>query len=182
MTESPVVDLGLDVPVFSLRDDLIAYLNKAIAFLTIIASSRVKEVQGRQGQSYFGTGNKINSTSSEGNNTEDLDTYDSDCDDVSNAKADLMANISNYGSDVISEKAQRIKPTLYDGDVISKKHAAMHVIDNEETLILEDVSRSKLAEKDKDPEAVKRKFSNKPIDYLKLNKLYEDFGKRFVPQ
>ncbi|GKA81311.1 hypothetical protein Tco_0788003 [Tanacetum coccineum] len=32
--------------------------------------------------------------------TEDLDTYDSDCDDVSNAKAILMANISNYGSDV----------------------------------------------------------------------------------
>nr|GEV67813.1 integrase, catalytic region, zinc finger, CCHC-type, peptidase aspartic, catalytic [Tanacetum cinerariifolium] len=35
--------------------------------------------------------------------TEDLDTYDSDCNDVSNAKAVLMANISNYGSDVISE-------------------------------------------------------------------------------
>ncbi|GJW01547.1 integrase, catalytic region, zinc finger, CCHC-type containing protein [Tanacetum coccineum] len=35
--------------------------------------------------------------------TEDLDTYDSECDNVSNAKAVLMANISNYGSDVISE-------------------------------------------------------------------------------
>nr|GEW50813.1 hypothetical protein [Tanacetum cinerariifolium] len=35
--------------------------------------------------------------------TEDLDTYDSDCDDVLNSKAILMANISNYGSDVISE-------------------------------------------------------------------------------
>ncbi|GJS69499.1 retrovirus-related pol polyprotein from transposon TNT 1-94 [Tanacetum coccineum] len=35
--------------------------------------------------------------------TEDLDTYDSDCDDVLNAKAILMANISNYGSDVISK-------------------------------------------------------------------------------
>ncbi|GKF40559.1 hypothetical protein Tco_0120620, partial [Tanacetum coccineum] len=35
--------------------------------------------------------------------TEDLDAYDSDCDDVSNAKAILMANISNYGSDVILE-------------------------------------------------------------------------------
>ncbi|GJT09296.1 hypothetical protein Tco_0856338 [Tanacetum coccineum] len=38
------------------------------------------------------------------NMTEDLDTYDSDCDDISNAKAVLMANISNYGSDVISEE------------------------------------------------------------------------------
>ncbi|GJV25049.1 retrovirus-related pol polyprotein from transposon TNT 1-94 [Tanacetum coccineum] len=35
--------------------------------------------------------------------TEDLDTYDSDCDDLSTAQAVLMANISNYGSDVISE-------------------------------------------------------------------------------
>nr|GEU40609.1 hypothetical protein [Tanacetum cinerariifolium] len=35
--------------------------------------------------------------------TEDLDTYHSNCDDISNAKAVLMANISSYGSDVISE-------------------------------------------------------------------------------
>ncbi|GJU80571.1 putative reverse transcriptase domain-containing protein [Tanacetum coccineum] len=35
--------------------------------------------------------------------TEDLDAYDSDCDDDSNAKAILMANLSNYGSDVILE-------------------------------------------------------------------------------
>ncbi|GJW26603.1 integrase, catalytic region, zinc finger, CCHC-type containing protein [Tanacetum coccineum] len=35
--------------------------------------------------------------------TEDLDAYDSDCHDVSNAKAVLRANLSNYSSDVISE-------------------------------------------------------------------------------
>ncbi|GKB75847.1 retrovirus-related pol polyprotein from transposon TNT 1-94, partial [Tanacetum coccineum] len=35
--------------------------------------------------------------------TEDLDTYDSDYDDLSTAQAVLMANISNCGSDVISE-------------------------------------------------------------------------------
>ncbi|GJS71264.1 reverse transcriptase domain-containing protein [Tanacetum coccineum] len=39
------------------------------------------------------------------NVTEDLDTYDSDCDDISNAKVVLMANISNYGSDIILEQA-----------------------------------------------------------------------------
>nr|GEW34415.1 hypothetical protein [Tanacetum cinerariifolium] len=109
---------------------------------------------------------------------QDLDTYDSDCDDISNAKAVLMANISNYDSDIILE----IKQTLYDGIVIYNKHVAMHVIDDEETLILEEESRSKMSEKDKDPEAVKQKVSNKPIDYVKLNKLYEDFGKSFVPQ
>ncbi|GKE59917.1 hypothetical protein Tco_1510284, partial [Tanacetum coccineum] len=34
--------------------------------------------------------------------TKDLDTYNSDRDDISNAKAVLMADISNYDSDVIS--------------------------------------------------------------------------------
>ncbi|GJV13568.1 integrase, catalytic region, zinc finger, CCHC-type containing protein [Tanacetum coccineum] len=38
--------------------------------------------------------------------TEDLDTYDSDCDDLSNAQAVLMANISIYGSDIISKVVQ----------------------------------------------------------------------------
>ncbi|GJQ93036.1 hypothetical protein Tco_0004175 [Tanacetum coccineum] len=36
--------------------------------------------------------------------TEDLDTYDSDCDDISNAKACRMANNSNYGNARILNK------------------------------------------------------------------------------
>ncbi|GJQ96580.1 reverse transcriptase domain-containing protein [Tanacetum coccineum] len=34
---------------------------------------------------------------------DDLDAYDSDCDDYSTAKVVLMANLSNYGSNVLSE-------------------------------------------------------------------------------
>ncbi|GKC65002.1 putative reverse transcriptase domain-containing protein [Tanacetum coccineum] len=34
---------------------------------------------------------------------DDLDAYDSDCDEISTAKADLMANLSSYGSDVLFE-------------------------------------------------------------------------------
>nr|GFA62590.1 hypothetical protein [Tanacetum cinerariifolium] len=64
---------------------------------------QVQQIQGRQGQSYFGTGYKSNATCSRGNNTEDLNTYDSDRDDISNAKAVLVDNISNYGFDVILE-------------------------------------------------------------------------------
>nr|GEW73258.1 hypothetical protein [Tanacetum cinerariifolium] len=210
-------DLWERVQLLMQGDVTISCLNKAMDFLTPVAFSRflstnnqlrtfsnprnqatiqdgmviVQQVQGRQGQSYSGTGYKSNATSSGGNNasrharvvkcyncqgegheeqlafladpgvsdgqdvqtiivnnaafqTEDLDTYDSDCDDSSNAKAVLMANISNYDSDVISEKAQRIKPTLYDGIVISAKHVAMHVIADEATLILEEESRSKI--------------------------------------
>ncbi|GJU61316.1 hypothetical protein Tco_1243151 [Tanacetum coccineum] len=41
MTESTFVDSGFDVPVFSPGDDPIACLNKAMAFLTAVASSRL---------------------------------------------------------------------------------------------------------------------------------------------
>ncbi|GJV09801.1 hypothetical protein Tco_1351342 [Tanacetum coccineum] len=186
MIESPLVDSSFVVHVFSPREDPIACLNKAMAFLIAVAFSRVivQQVQRGQGQSYSGSGYKSNATCSEGNNasgqarvvkcynhqgeghmarqctqpkrtrnvtwykekamlaeaqearqildeeqlaflidpgvpygqvvqtiipnnaafqTKDLDTYDSDCDDISNAQAVLMANISNYGSDVISK-------------------------------------------------------------------------------
>nr|GEV51224.1 retrovirus-related Pol polyprotein from transposon TNT 1-94 [Tanacetum cinerariifolium] len=173
-------------------DDPVACLNKEIAFLIVVASSRVivQQVQERQGKSYSGTGYKSNATSFRRNNatwykdkemlaeahkarqilneeqlafladpgvsdgqavltiipnnatfqTEGLDTYDSDCDDVSNAKI-------GYQNLFYLKKAHRIKTTLYEGIVISNKHVAMPVIDDEETLILE-----------------------------------EDFGKRFVQQ
>nr|GEU59816.1 hypothetical protein [Tanacetum cinerariifolium] len=177
---------------------------------------------------------------------EDLDAYDSNYDDVSNAKAVLMANLSNYGFNVILEeklslkqqidslkqnlsnqikekesllktftvfkneskekeskymykeidletkkkeldnivykvsqsaqtvhmltklqvfyndthkqalgyqnpfylkKSQWIKPTLYVGISISSQHVASPVIDDEETLILEEVGRSKMLAK-----------------------------------
>ncbi|GJY16035.1 hypothetical protein Tco_0386457 [Tanacetum coccineum] len=87
-----------------------------------------------------------------------------------------------YQNPFYLKKAQRIKPTLYDGSVISSQHVAMPVIDDDETLILEEVSRSKMSKKVKDPEAIKHNFSHKPIDYGKLNQLFKDFRKRFVLQ
>ncbi|GJU83151.1 uncharacterized mitochondrial protein-like protein [Tanacetum coccineum] len=58
MTESPP------------RDDPIACLNKAMFFLTVVASSRVtvQQVQRRLGQNYSGTGCKSNATGFGGNN------------------------------------------------------------------------------------------------------------------
>ncbi|GKB45333.1 hypothetical protein Tco_0896086 [Tanacetum coccineum] len=86
-----------------------------------------------------------------------------------------------YQNSFYLKKAQRIKPTLYDGCVISEKHDAMPVVDDEETLILEEESRSKMSGKVKDPEAIKQNISHKPIDYEKLNRLTEDFRKLDVP-
>nr|GEZ23668.1 hypothetical protein [Tanacetum cinerariifolium] len=147
MTESPLVNSGFAVPVFTPGDDLVAGLNKAITFLTAVASSRFP-LTNNQLKTSSNTRNQATIQDGRGNNasgqarvvkcyncqgeghmarqftqpkkprneacykdkamlaearTEDLDTYDSDCDDVSNAKAVLMDNISNYGPDVISE-------------------------------------------------------------------------------
>ncbi|GKA92077.1 hypothetical protein Tco_0814002 [Tanacetum coccineum] len=296
LTEFPQMDSGLVVPVFNQGDDPIACLNKAMAYLTAVASSiflstkinlelpliretkklfktagllsggnnvggQAKVVkcyycQGEDGQAAQTTISNIAAFQ-----TKDLDVYDSDCDDVTNAKAVLMANLSNYGSDVISEqidsleqnlsnqikekesllqtftvfkneskekeskymdkeidlekkikeldnivykvgqyarivhmltkpqvfyddthkqalgyqnpfylkKAQRIKPTLYDGSVISTQHAACPMIDDEETLILEEVSRSKMLAKQNDPMSKENKVNTTPIDYVELN-------------
>ncbi|GKA04994.1 hypothetical protein Tco_0684114 [Tanacetum coccineum] len=80
------------------------------------------------------------------------------------------------------KKAQRIKPTLYDGSVISSQHVASPVIDDEETLILEEVSRSKMLAKQNDPMSKEKKVNTTPITYVELNRLSEYFGKCFVPQ
>ncbi|GJX50141.1 retrovirus-related pol polyprotein from transposon TNT 1-94 [Tanacetum coccineum] len=58
----------------------------------------------------------------------------------------------------------------------------MPVIDDEETLILEEESRLKMSEKAKDPEVIAKKISHKPIDYENLNSLIDDFEKCFSPQ
>ncbi|GJS89013.1 hypothetical protein Tco_0771649 [Tanacetum coccineum] len=142
MTEFPQMDSGLAIPVFNPGDNPIACLNKTIAFLSAVASSRVmllllgETVQADRKELLNATNVKDKAMLAEAqgqileeeklafladprifdgqavqtiipNNdafqTEDLDAYDSNCDDVTNAKAVLMANHSNYGSDVISE-------------------------------------------------------------------------------
>ncbi|GKC40280.1 hypothetical protein Tco_1052664, partial [Tanacetum coccineum] len=65
---------------------------------------------------------------------DDLDYYDSDCDDFSTDKAILIANLSSYGSDVLSE----------DGSVIAKETNVISIVDPKETLMLDEESRSKM--------------------------------------
>nr|GEU56809.1 hypothetical protein [Tanacetum cinerariifolium] len=141
---------------------------------------------------------------------DDLDAYDSDCDDISTAKAVLMANFSCCRSDVLFEdinssaqqdalilsvfeqlsnqvtnsnkKAQEIRPVLYDGSVITKETTVISIADSEETLMLEEESRSKMLLKQSDPMVLEKKVNIKPINYAELNRLFKDFDKHFVPQ
>ncbi|GJU96474.1 hypothetical protein Tco_1321230 [Tanacetum coccineum] len=189
--ESPIVDSGFVVPVFSLGDDPIACLNKAMAFLTAVASLRspttnnqlrtssnlrnqatiqdgrvtLQQVYERQGLNYFGTTYKSNATNLRGNitsgqervvkcyncqaqeagqildeeqlafladlgipasqaqtviphiaafQTEDLDTYDSDCDDLSTAQADFKQSpVMDFTDNEISSDSNIIPYSQY---------------------------------------------------------------------
>ncbi|GJV88677.1 hypothetical protein Tco_1532615 [Tanacetum coccineum] len=136
----------------------------------------VQQVQGRQNQSYAGTRNRGIDTISKGNvavgpqreklmlpeaqevgqilDEEQLAFLaDPDCDELSLAKAGLMANLSSCDPKVLSE-----------------------------TLILDEESRSKMLDKQNDSISIEKKIKISPIDYSKLKKIKEYFGKCFVTQ
>ncbi|GKC72830.1 retrovirus-related pol polyprotein from transposon TNT 1-94 [Tanacetum coccineum] len=152
---------------------------------------------------------------------DDLDTYDSNCDAISTTKVVLMANLSSYGSNVLSKekelltktvnvfkneskekeaknidteialekkfkeldnivslglqnpfylkKAQQIRTMMYDDNVIAKETNVISIADSEETLMIEEESRSKMLLKQSDPMVLEKKVNTKPINYAELN-------------
>nr|GEV03513.1 zinc finger, CCHC-type [Tanacetum cinerariifolium] len=110
---------GLTVPVFKQGEDSIDVINHMMSFLSAVVTSRypttnnqlrnssnprqqatindervrLQPVQGRQIS--FATAYQA----------DDLDAYDSDCDELNVAKVALMANLSHYGSYVLVEAA-----------------------------------------------------------------------------
>nr|GEV54408.1 hypothetical protein [Tanacetum cinerariifolium] len=92
----------------------------------------------------------------------DLDAYDSDCDEISTAKA--------------------IRSMLYDSNVIAKETNVISIADSEKTLMLEEENRSKMLLKQSDSLVLEKKVNIKLVNYALLNQLFEDFGKRFVLQ
>nr|GEW61386.1 hypothetical protein [Tanacetum cinerariifolium] len=125
---------------------------------------------------------------------DDLDAYDSDCDELNSAKITLMANLSHYGSDNLAEvnnqdnRTNHLIPqemqvpltseqstiltqsnieTTIDSNVISYSHViqktdAIVIRDSEESLMLEDESRYKMIQKQKDPMMSEKKVNTKP--------------------
>ncbi|GJT87558.1 retrovirus-related pol polyprotein from transposon TNT 1-94 [Tanacetum coccineum] len=85
---------------------------------------------------------------------DDLDVYDFDYDEISTTKAVLMDNLSSYGSNVL------MRPMLYDGNVIAKETNVISIADSEETLMLEEESRSKMLLKQSKPMVLGKKFDS----------------------
>nr|GEZ06253.1 hypothetical protein [Tanacetum cinerariifolium] len=65
---------------------------------------------------------------------------------------------------------------LYDGNVIAKETNVISIADSEETVMLEEESRSKMLLKQSDLMVLETKVNIKPINYAELNRLSKDFG------
>nr|GEV80978.1 hypothetical protein [Tanacetum cinerariifolium] len=129
-------------------------------------------------------------THNAGYQADDLDAYDSDCDEINSAKIALMGNLSHYGSDDLAEffydhttkqalgfqnpfylkKAQQLEPKLYDGSVIQKTNAIV-IRDSKKTLMLVEEIHSKMLLTQKDPMMSEKKVNTKPVDYAALYQL-----------
>ncbi|GJS84615.1 integrase, catalytic region, zinc finger, CCHC-type containing protein, partial [Tanacetum coccineum] len=86
-----------------------------------------------------------------------------------------------YQNPFYLKKAQQLEPKLYDSDVILNTYT-IEIPDSEEALMLAEESRSKMLLKQQDPMVLEKKVNTKPVDYVALNKLSQDFDKQFVPQ
>nr|GEZ05756.1 hypothetical protein [Tanacetum cinerariifolium] len=89
-------EAGLVVPVFLKGDDPIDAINHMMSFLTSVVASL---------------------TNNAAYQADDLDAYDSDCDEINSAKIALMANLSHYGSDNLAENSTL--PALQDDLILS---------------------------------------------------------------
>ncbi|GKE52661.1 hypothetical protein Tco_1487817 [Tanacetum coccineum] len=95
---------------------------------------------------------------------------------------DLEIDLEKKVNELDNIKTQQTRPMLHDGNIVAKETNVISIADFEETLRLEEESRSKMLLKQSDPMVLEKKVNTKPINYAELNRLSEDFGKRFVPQ
>nr|GFA02010.1 hypothetical protein [Tanacetum cinerariifolium] len=99
-------ETGLVVSVFQKGDDPIDAINHMMSFLTAVVTSSALNPKGSEMQNDPGTAESSSNQTVVTNNAayqaDDLDAYDSDCDDDS-TKIALMANLSHYGSDNLTE-------------------------------------------------------------------------------
>ncbi|GJT58753.1 hypothetical protein Tco_1002286 [Tanacetum coccineum] len=110
---SKELDSGLVVPSFNPSDDPIANLNKLMTFVSTSFGPRFHRAYLDPEQLAFLADNGDTVIPAQASQaiptptafqTNDLDAFDSDCDDVTSTKAALMANLSSYDSYVLSKK------------------------------------------------------------------------------
>nr|GFA98842.1 hypothetical protein [Tanacetum cinerariifolium] len=134
-------EAGLVVPVFQKGDDPIDAINHMMSFLTynFVSAGSSRPFTSRQGGAPGKKGtlrvttakakedelefladpgtpesstNQIVITNNVAYQADDLDAYDSDCDEIDSAKISLKANLSHYGSDNLAEDNKHVNDLL----------------------------------------------------------------------
>ncbi|GJZ94141.1 hypothetical protein Tco_0666344 [Tanacetum coccineum] len=111
---SQQIDSGLAVPLFKQGDDPVDAINKMMSFLSTVVTSHFPSINNQLRNSFnprqqatIHDGRVTVQPLQERQNSyataDDLDAYDSDCDDITTAKVALMAIMSRYSLDVLSE-------------------------------------------------------------------------------
>nr|GEW93552.1 integrase, catalytic region, zinc finger, CCHC-type, peptidase aspartic, catalytic [Tanacetum cinerariifolium] len=107
--EFPQLDSGLIIPVFKQGDDPIDAINHVILFLSVVVTSRfpttnnqLRKSSNPMQQATINDGRTV-IAHNDAYQADNLDAYDSDCDELNTAKVDLMVNPSQYGLDVPTE-------------------------------------------------------------------------------
>nr|GFB14794.1 hypothetical protein [Tanacetum cinerariifolium] len=93
-------------------------------------------------------------------------------------KKSLEQKVTILKNDFHKEESRNIDRELA---LENQKTDAIVIRDSEETLMLEDESRFKMLQKQKDPMMSEKKVNKKPVNYAALNQLSKDFKTRFVP-
>nr|GFC82736.1 hypothetical protein [Tanacetum cinerariifolium] len=93
-------EAGLVVSVFQKGDDPIDAINHMMPFLTSVEEELEFLADTRTPES---SSNQIIVTNNAAYQADDLDAYDSDCDEINSAKIALMANLSHYGLDNLAK-------------------------------------------------------------------------------
>ncbi|GJS87548.1 retrovirus-related pol polyprotein from transposon TNT 1-94 [Tanacetum coccineum] len=122
---------------------------------------------------------------------DDLDAYDSDCDELNTAKVALMANLSHYGLDALAEvhNHDNVNNNMINQVVQAMQSSEQsNVVNHSETEITSDSNiipysqESLMMLKQEDPMMLEKKVNTTPVNYAVLNQLSQDFETRFVPE
>nr|GEW65147.1 hypothetical protein [Tanacetum cinerariifolium] len=122
---------------------------------------------------------------------DDLDVYDSDCDELNTAKVALMANLFHYGQDVLAENSNSSaqQDALIFSVIDQLKTQVINCtkinLDNKsvnDTLTAELERYKEQVKLLKEGQNVEKRRYTAPVDYAVLNQLSQDFKKQFALQ
>ncbi|GJR70355.1 hypothetical protein Tco_0016420 [Tanacetum coccineum] len=164
--EFPQLDSGLIVPMFKQGDDPINASNHMMSFLSAVVISRYPTTNKLRNSTYTLGASGSNSGKQRTVISDDLDAYDSDCDELNTAKVSLMANLSHYGLDALAEvhnpdnmnnnminQGVRVMPSFEQSSVVN--HSETEITSDSNIILYSHVNDTLTAELERYKEQVK---------------------------